>query len=121
MLMVYVASPITKPDPISNAMIAIAVGDELMAFGMCPFLPQLSYFQQKYGRYYAEDYGEDYELFMKIDFEVLSRCDVLLRLPGFSLGADREVEYALSLDKIVFYDIDTLIRYKETIWDNTTT
>ena len=114
MLRVYLASPITEPDPMTNALIAIAIADELMMFGIAPYVPQLSVFQQKYGRFDASGYGDDYELFMALDFEWLRQCDALLRIPGFSKGADREVLYAKTCLVIpVFYDIETLLKYKE--------
>jgi len=115
MIRVYIASPITKPDPFSNALIAIAVADELMMHGFAPYVPQLSVFQEKYGRFDTSGYGEDYERFMQLDFEWLSQCDILLRLPGFSLGADREVEFAIFNGLTIFYDINALLLYKETL------
>lgn len=108
---IYIASPITKPDPFSNALIAISVADELMMFGFAPYVPQLSFFQEKYGRFDTSGYGVDYERFMALDFEWIKQCHGLIRLPGFSLGADREVEFAKSLHIPVFYSIDELLDY----------
>ena len=34
---------------------------------------------------------------MTADFDVLARCDALLRMPGESPGADREVAHALKV------------------------
>lgn len=39
---------------------------------------------------------------------VLERCDAVLRLPGESPGADREVHYAISLGKPVYYGLEEL-------------
>jgi nucleoside 2-deoxyribosyltransferase len=114
MIRVYLAGAITKPDPMSNALIAIGYADELMMYGFAPYVPQLSVFQQKYGRFDALN-PEDYEKFMQLDFEWLSQCDVLFRIEGYSPGADREVEYALKHDIPVFYDFGVLLRYGETI------
>lgn len=109
MICVYLAGPITKPSPKANALAAILVADKLVSFGYCPFVPQLSVFWSENGRYSgADDYGEGYETFMTMDFEWLSRCDCLLRLPGFSLGADREIELARSFGIPVFFSIKEL-------------
>ncbi len=106
---IYLASPITLPDPFSNALNAIAVADELMMYGFAPYVPQLSYFQEKYGRFDTSGYGEDYERFMQLDFEWLSQCDALFRIEGYSLGADREVEFALLNHIPVCYNMGTLL------------
>jgi hypothetical protein len=50
---------------------------------------------------------------MQLDFEKIKRCDVLLRLSGESSGADREVDFALSINKMVVYDLTDLERIKK--------
>lgn len=44
-----------------------------------------------------------YEEYMGIDLELLKMCDALVQLPGWekSIGANRELGYALAADKIV--------------------
>lgn len=46
-----------------------------------------------------------HQIFHPIAERVLARCDACLRIGGPSQGADRMVEVAQSLGKIVFYDI----------------
>ena len=54
---------------------------------------------------------EDYETWMKLDFIWVESCDALLRLPGESPGADREVKHAITLGIPVFYSMDELLIY----------
>jgi hypothetical protein len=48
------------------------------------------------------------EIFHPVAERVLARCDACLRIGGPSQGADRMVELARSLGKIVFHDIDQI-------------
>lgn len=98
MKMIYVASPYTIGDTFGNVIESIAAGSKLISKGFCPVLPLLSHFHDI-------QYPEDYETWMKIDIEKLSRCDALLRLPGESSGADREVKFAEENGIPVYYNI----------------
>ena len=51
---------------------------------------------------------------LAMDFEIVRRCDAVLRLPGESTGADMETTHAESLGIHVFHDIDELIRWATT-------
>lgn len=109
MICVYLAGPMTKPDPKENALIAIKYADKLLSLGYAPFIPQLSVFWEEHGTISGDDnYGEGYEMFLRMDFEWIRRCDCLLRIPGYSLGSDREVEFARSRDIPVFFNIEDL-------------
>lgn len=46
---------------------------------------------------------------VELDLHFLRACNILLRLPGFSRGADDEVEEATTLDMPVYFDIIELI------------
>ena len=112
MEVIYLAGPVTKPDPFTNVLRAIRVADDLMDKGFAVIIPHLSYFQQKYGEARdVGDYGKGYELWLKIDFEFIRRSDGLYRMSGFSLGADREVEFAKSINRPVFYTIKELLAF----------
>ena len=58
----------------------------------------------------VEDYCRpmDYETILKQDLAWVKKCDALLRLPGDSPGADREVQYALSQGLLVTQSMDYL-------------
>ena len=84
--MIYVAGPMAL-DPLGCVRNVTPVFDELLKAGFTPFLPQLFMVMEIVQPC-------DYEAMLAYDFEVIKRSDVLLRLPGESKGADREVAFA---------------------------
>ena len=90
MIVVYLSSPYTKGDQALNVRKQMEVTDKLMDKGFCTITPLYTHFQHMF-------MPRDYEDWMKIDLELIRRCDVVLRLPGESSGADREVAYAEEL------------------------
>jgi hypothetical protein len=89
-LWVYVAGPMTQGNSYFNVRVAVQYGEQLRKKGYIPIIPHLSAFWSMIGS------DATYEDWMTLDFELISRCDVLLRIPGYSPGADREVEFAKS-------------------------
>ena len=97
-LRVYVAAPYTA-DPEACTARAIEVGCELLDAGQAPFVPHLSHFWETlYG-------SRPYEDWLRIDLAWLAVADVVLRLPGESPGADREVAEAHRLGIPVVHSI----------------
>ena len=94
---VYVAGPITKGDQFLNVRRAFDAGQVLLDAGFAPFVPHATCFWHMI-------HEGDYEAWLAYDFAWIERCDALLRIPGESAGADREVAYALSLGLPVFFD-----------------
>lgn len=86
-LKVYIAGPYTHGDPAVNVGAAMDMFHRLADGGHYPHCPHLSHFLHLRR-------PRDYEEWMTHDFEWLDVCDVLVRLPGKSPGADREVERA---------------------------
>ncbi len=101
MWLVYVAGPYAIGDHAVNVDRAMLAGNELFRRGFVPFVPHLSHF-------WDAAYPKSFEDWMEIDLAILSRCDALLRLPGESVGADREVAKAKSWYMPVFDSIDEL-------------
>jgi hypothetical protein len=99
---IYVASPYSIGDPLANVLRQIDAGEELINAGFYPYLPLLSHYQDIV-------FPHDYETWMRLTGAWLSVCDALLRLPGESPGADREVALARKLGIPVFYSIAELI------------
>jgi nucleoside 2-deoxyribosyltransferase len=98
---VYVAGPYTKGDPAANVRTAILAGNELYDVGFVPFIPHLNHlWHMLEPRPYPE--------WLAYDMEWLDVCDVVLRLPGPSYGAQREVERAREQGKPVFHSIEDL-------------
>lgn len=113
---IYVASPYTKGRVVDNIRNPILVGDELIKLGYTPFLPLLTHFWDLISPH-------SYEEWMTMDFVWILKCDALLRLPGESSGADREVEHALAHDISVFHSVEELDQYfkhlgQESPWDS---
>ena len=98
---VYVAGPMTKGDYMQNVRAAVNAADDLRDRGFFPFLPQMS-------TLWHYVYPRDYEDWMKQDFEWIRACHALLRIPGESSGADREIEHARKWGIPVFYTIEDL-------------
>lgn len=87
--LVYVAGPITGV-PFGCVRQATDAWAELVGLGCVPFLPQLSVLHEMVSH-------QDYETWLQYDFDVIRHCQALVRLPGFSSGADREMDHAASL------------------------
>jgi hypothetical protein len=97
---VYVAAPYTG-DVVANTKAAIVCGGYLLDLGYHPFIPHLGTFIDLYSR-------KSYDKWLEYGLAWLGSCDAVLRLPGASPGADREVELATQLGIPVFYTIQAL-------------
>lgn len=101
MTRIYVAGPYTSGDVAVNVATAINYADLLLRRGFNPFVPHLSHF-------WHYRHAHPYEVWMEWCLEWVRQCDAVLRIPGLSNGADREVAYADKLQIPVFYNIDDL-------------
>lgn len=88
--LVYVAGPYTRPDPVLNTRDAVLTADQVLELGAVAVLPHLSLLHHAIS-------PKPYEDWIRITMQMLSRCDVVLRIPGESPGADREVALARKL------------------------
>ena len=100
---IYIAGPMSKGWFGDHMRAAIDAADKLRDVGCAPFIPHLCFFWDLMG------HGHTYEQWMAYDFEWLKQCDAVLRLPGESSGADREIVYAKTLSIPVFESLDELI------------
>ena len=102
---VYIASPYgPNGDTASNVRRSLEAANELAEAGMAPFAPLLSHFWHFL-------FPHPSEFWMAMDMEWVRVCDVVLRLPGESDGADQEIELAWELDIPVFYHVDEVLRW----------
>lgn len=85
---------------------SMKVSDILVDHGFVPYNPLINH-------WWNERYPRGYEFWMEYTGVWLAKCDMLLRLPGESPGADREVARAIELDIPVFYELETLIESYE--------
>lgn len=96
---IYIAGPYTNPDPVINTRLAIEAGETIACSGYYPYIPHLTLFWHLI-------YPHEINFWYKHDLAWLEKCDAIIRLPGSSSGADKEVEYAKLLDIPVFYGLD---------------
>ena len=99
---VYIAGRYSGGDVARNVRVAMKNADLLIQMGFAPYVPHLCHFLHLIAPH-------DYEVWMAIGLAWLRQCDEILRLPGESPGADREVEVARILEIPVFYSIDKLV------------
>ena len=100
---VYVAGPLTSSGRVTaNVHRAAMIADELLDLGFAVYVPYWNAVQDMIA-------PRDYDFWLAHDLEWLAVCDVLLRLPGDSPGADAEVHRARELGKYVYFDIEELL------------
>jgi hypothetical protein len=100
---IYIAGPITKGDYISNIRQAVNAAHALRERGWYPFVPHLCALWELVS-------PRPYEDWLEQDFAWLDVCDALLRLPGESPGADREVARARQAGKLLYFNLEDVIR-----------
>jgi len=96
---VYVAGPMSRGNLLEHVRNAIQAGDQIIRAGGIPYLPQVQILWEIAS-------PKAYEHWMELDFAWIERVDCLIRLPGESPGADREVEHARKIGKPVFFGVD---------------
>lgn len=100
---VYIASPYTVGYVAVNVRESLIMADRLEGLGFMVFAPLLSHFRHMIRPH-------EYEYWVERDIEWLERCDCVLRMPGKSEGADREVGFAQASGKPVYWSIEELCR-----------
>ena len=101
---VYCASPYSSA-PMENTIDAIVLADKLMGWGFVPYVPHLYH-------WWDLMYPHDWEAWMNQCLPWITACDVLLRSPGESKGADREVEHAKANGIPVVYSEAELLEWE---------
>lgn len=104
---VYVAGPITLGSVAQNVERAIHAGKFLLDAGYAPFVPHLSHFAEPLSTWRGDPLR--YEKWLDLDRSFIAVCDALLRLPGESRGADREVAWATEIGIPVFHTMAGLV------------
>lgn len=99
--LVYVAGPISVGDYIVNVKNAVKAGIHIEKIGGVYFVPHMEAFYHLLN-------DRSYEDSLAYDFQMILRCDALLRLPGVSKGSDREVVFAREHGIPVFTSFDEL-------------
>lgn len=101
---VYIAGPIAKGRLEENIRNAMDAAKNLMDNGLYPYVPH-------YNCFFQITHPRAQEDFMRLDFAFLEVCDAVLRIPGESIGADREVRFADHIEIPVFYTMSDLLTW----------
>lgn len=101
-LRVYIAGPYTQGEQAELVREAVLVGLTVYQHGHLPFIPHLYHF----AHYLCP---LPYDAWMTLDLSWLAACDAVVRLPGLSPGADREVERAQGLGLEVYDGLDDFL------------
>ncbi len=99
---VYISGPYTMPDPAVNVRNAILAADAITAAGHEVYLPHLTHLWHLISPH-------EYRFWLERDLAWLPFCDAVVRLPGASSGADREVDEARTLAIPVYFGIEDLL------------
>ncbi len=92
---IYIAGPYTQGDVAVNVRNAVLAANEVLDAGHTPFVPHLTHLWHLIT-------PRPYEDWLCLDIKWLKICDVVIRLPGESAGADEEVAVAERLNIPVF-------------------
>jgi hypothetical protein len=104
MIRVYIAGPIGKPKGRHQRVItAINYAEQLVALDprVAPFIPHLMFYWDV-----THPGTHDYEWWMRFDGTWIDACQAILRIPGESPGADREVAYAKRYNIIPVFECE---------------
>ena len=99
---VYVAGPYTVGDVTQNVRNAIDAADRLLKAGHAPYVPHLSHFWHLV-------HPGPYAQWAALDLEWVRCCYALVRLPGESAGADREVAFANEVGCLVYFSVEKFL------------
>jgi hypothetical protein len=109
---VYISGPIsnggkaTADERLANVAKACEVAADLMSRGFSVFCPQLTEYIE---RLTNQDFA--HQVWMEVDFPWVEVSDVVLRLPGESLGSDLEVGHAQIAGVPVVFTVEQLERW----------
>lgn len=103
---IYIACPYTKGDTAMNVRASLFAQDAIESMGHMAYNPLLSHFQHLVLPH------RDVDWWYEKDLKWLRECDALLRLPGESVGADREVEVARDLNIPIYHCVEEIPKVK---------
>lgn len=98
---VYIAGPLTQGDNFHNIHAALNTAQLLLETGHFPFVPHLT-------ALWDIVIPNAYETWIAYDLGWLAACDCVLRLPGHSPGADRELAAAERLNIPIYHSFEEL-------------
>jgi hypothetical protein len=109
-LKVYISGPITSGNRNHNFAQAADAQKQLMLAGFAPFNPMATMTLP-----FAWDADVPHGVWLDCDFPWVAAADAVLRLPGYSVGADAELQHAEKRDVPIFHGIDQLIEWRDAL------
>lgn len=97
-LKVFISGPYTYPDSAVNVGKAIKAAEKVRDLGFIPYVPHLGHFWHLLFPRTYDDWLEQSMVWLEV-------CDLVLRLPGYSVGADKECELATTLSIPIAYSV----------------
>jgi hypothetical protein len=101
---IYVAGPYTKGDVALNVRNAFEAASRLADLGFAPFVPHSTHFWHMM-------FPLPYDFWLALDNQFLPFCEAVLRLPGESNGADKEVKLAQEKGIPIFNSIEEIEKH----------
>jgi hypothetical protein len=101
---VYIAGPYSGGEWGTNVRKAIEAAERLFAAGYTPIIPHTM--TSLWSLHYKREGHE----WLELDYELIELCDILVRLPGESPGADKEVEHAKENGIRVVHGVEPLVK-----------
>lgn len=98
---VYIIGPYSIGNKEQNVFNMMKIANDLIEHNFCPFIPLLYHYQNL-------KFPQNEEIWKKLDNTWLSYCDIILRIPGKSIGGDNEVKLAKDLNKPIYYSLEEL-------------
>jgi hypothetical protein len=103
--LIYIAGPMALGSMADNIRQAWEAAEKLRDAGFSPIVPHDSFFNSITGK--RRSHAE----WLEIDKPMVLASAAVLRLPGESVGADQEVEWARENGKSVWFDVDALVQW----------
>ncbi len=113
MIKVYIAGPISDPNPIKllqNIRAGICAAARLIGEGYAPFCPHLDY---QYFLQWTPSEAPDIDQIKAVSLEWLKQCDAVILLPGWRTSHGSRIEFmkAEYLGIPVFFNIENLDKH----------
>lgn len=105
---VYLSGPITAGNRNHNFHQSVEAQRELMLAGFAPLNPMQTMILP-----FAWEKDFPHALWLECDFAWIEVADAVLRLPGYSVGADAELEFAQEKGVPVFYALGQLKEWRD--------
>lgn len=108
-LKVYISGPITKGCRNKNFYQAAEAHQQLINAGFAPFNPMASMLLP----FAFDETAVSHSAWLECDFPWIAASHAVLRLPGYSVGADAELAYAKELGIPIFYSVAEFLAWRD--------